>query len=143
MSDHEGVLLGTLGSSDFRGFTAYEPLTPEEFRSLSEADIVKNMPDAKMTRLWLVPIQRMLQQSFQIDQRSYSTGTVPTLAELDEDFKVATVICIDKFSLNESELSGNESVSGSGSMTWDNKVPPRAEQLLARYKNRGGRIGRA
>lgn len=142
---HE-IILGRYNrsvSARFDYFVAFTPLTPAEFRTLSTNETLSELPDEKLDRLWLKPVQRMLQQRFVIEQRAFSTGTVPTLADLTEDFKVAAALTVDKFAKNEDEKTGNESVQGIGSMTWDNEVPARAKALLERYSWKGGRVGRA
>ena len=134
---------GFATTNRFNTFVNYTPLTPQEFRSLSTNDLLQALPDDKLDRLWLRPMQRMLQQVYRIDQRSYSTTTDPTLADLDEDFKVAAAITIDKFARNEDEIIGDESISGIGNSKNDLEIPQRARQLLHRYERSGGRIGRA
>lgn len=128
-------------------FTQYEvfaPLSVVEFRSLTQEPATEDLNDTQLDRLWLKPIQRWLQEQFRIDQRNFSeTGTIPTLAELTEDFKVATAITVDHFFKNEEGVVGQESVAGAGSRIWSHSVPPRAAQLLQRYARLGGGIGRA
>jgi hypothetical protein len=119
----------------------YTPLTPEEFETLTQREDLKRMEPNLLDRLWLKPVQRMLQWKFGIDQRRYTTGTVPTLAELKEDFIVASAICVDKFSQNPEDVKGNVSVQGASSIL-DQEVPARASMLLERYKRPGGRISR-
>jgi len=142
---HELLLerYGNGSSSRFESFVAWTPLSVAEFRVLSTSESLQSLPDEKLERIWLKPIQRMLQQRFRIEQRAYTTGSVPTLDELTEDFKVAAALTVDKFSLNQDERTGVESVQGVGSVTWDNEVPQRAKALLERYSWRGGRIGRS
>jgi hypothetical protein len=130
-------------SSRFDYFVAFTPLGVAEFRTLSTNEYVQSLPDEKLDRLWLKPIQRMLQQRFIIEQRAFSDGTIPTLDALTEDFKVATALTIDKFAKNEDEKTGQESVSGVGTVKWDNEVPSRAKSLLERYSWKGGRVGRS
>lgn len=137
-SDHIAALSGRLNSNEFRDFVAYEPLTPVEFRELSDNATLSRMEDTKLQRLWITPVSRWLQQKFRIDQRGYSSSTIPTLSQLAEDFSVATAICIDKFALNEDQLTGQASVGKAGSHRWDHVIPPRVTQLLARYDMGGG-----
>jgi len=130
-------------SNRFNQFVAYTPLGAAEFRTLSTNERLQALPDDKLERIWLNPVQRDLQQRFRIEQRAYSTGTVPTLAELEEDFKIAAALTVDKFGQNEDERTGVESIQGIGSVTWDHILPARAKALLERYSWKGGRIGRA
>ncbi len=130
-------------SNRFQTFVDFVPLKPQEFRTLSENENIQRLPDDKLERLWLKPIQRMLQQTFRIDQRTYSTGTDPTLAELEEDFKVSAAITIDKFARNEDERIGEVDIEGLGKSKFDIMIPQRARQLLERYNRPGGRVGRA
>lgn len=130
-------------SNRFQTFVDFVPLKPQEFRSLSTNEEIQRLPDDKLERLWLKPIQRMLQQTFRIDQRTYDAGTDPTLAELEEDFKVATAITIDKFARNEDERIGDVDIDGLGKSKFDVMIPQRARQLLQRYNRPGGRVGRA
>lgn len=130
-------------SNRFQTFVDFVPLKPQEFRTLSVNENIQRLPDDKLERLWLKPIQRMLQQTFRIDQRTYSTGTDPTLAELEEDFKVSAAITIDKFARNEDERIGEVDIEGLGKSKFDIMIPQRARQLLERYNRPGGRVGRA
>jgi len=143
---HHEKLLGRWGSafsSRFSQFVAWTPLGVPEFRVLSTNESLQSFPDEKLERLWLKPIQRVLQQRFAIDQRMYTTGTVPTLEELTEDFKVATALTVDKFAKNTDEKTGVESVAGIGSAVWDHEIPTRAKALLERYSWKGSRVGRS
>ena len=142
---HENVLRGVAyGSSNrFSTFESFEPLTVDEFRSISENADAGALEDIQLLRMWIKPVQRWLQQHFRIDQRGYSTGTIPSLESLTEDFKVATAICVDHFFKNRDEVIGQETVNGAGSRNWSNAIPARAQQLLERYRHDGGRVGRA
>jgi len=141
---HDLLIRAVYGVSNrFTTYTTYTPLTPSEFRTLSTNDMVQKLPDDKLDRLWLKPIQRMLQQMFRIDQRAYSTGTIPSSTQLDEDFKVAAAITVDKFHKNEEEIIGRQNIDEVGSAIRDLEIPQRARQLLERYNHPGGRVGRA
>jgi len=146
MSDLHELFLGRWGraaSSRFIYFEKFEPLGVAEFRSLSTNDRIQSLPDDKLERLWIKPVQRMLQQRFRIEQRGFTNGTNPSLDELKEDFKIAAAITIDKFYANQDEKIGDETIDGVGTSKWDTEVPARAKALLERYKWTGGKIGRA
>lgn len=138
VSDHSFGL-----TNKFTQYDVFTPLSATEFRTLTQDPNIGELNDTQLDRLWLLPIQRWLQQEFRIDQRNYNAGTLPTLAELEEDFKVATAITVDHFYSNEEGVVGEQSVAGAGSRKWSHSVPPRAKQLLDRYDRPGGRIGRA
>lgn len=127
----------------FINFVAYEPLSANEFRTLTQNEMICQLNDNQINRLWLIPVQRHLQQEYRIDQRNYDAGSIPTLSQLEEDFKVATAITVDHFYSNEEGVVGLQTISGAGTRVWSHKVPPRAQQLLARYERSGGRVGRA
>ena len=127
----------------FYTFIDFLPLDAQEYRQLSTNENLQALPDDKLYRLWIRPIQTMLQQTFRIDQRAYSATTDPTLEELKEDFKVAAAITIDKFARNEDEKIGEVTVDGLGKSKMDLRIPQRARQILQRYERPGGRVGRA
>jgi len=123
--------------------TEFLPLSAAEYRELSQSPTVLKLLDPQIDRLWIKPISRMLQQKFRIDQSVYTTGTDPSLADLEEDFKVALALTIDKLAANPDEILGRQSVTGAGSAILDEHVPLRARQLLDRYKVESGRVGRS
>jgi hypothetical protein len=118
------------------------PLTVNKFRVLSENEMLIDMPDDKLLRMWILPVQRKLQSQFGIDQRHYTEDSIPTLAELEVDFEVASVITIDKMALNLDDVSGPERVSGAFRV-WNHKVPERAAALLRRHKISGRKVRRS
>lgn len=139
---HELAIRNVGFSNRFLGYDPFSPLTVDEFKSLSQSEDLAGLSDSVLEKMWIVPIQRMLQEHFRIDQRNYSDTTDPTLAELQEDFKVATVIAIDKFARNDGELVGQHTAEGA-TVNWSQKMPPRVNYLLERYERKGGRVGRA
>lgn len=141
--EHENVLRDTYYGNRFIGYDDFEPLSAHEFRNMTCEDLILSLDNERLERMWIKPIQRRLQEEFRIDQRSYSASTDPTLAELTEDFKIATAITVDFLFANQEEVLGQQSVSGVGSRNWSNAIPSRARSLLERYSRRGGQIGRA
>ena len=137
---HVDVLQGW--SDPRRNLTPYQPLSVSDFKSMTQVDKLRDMGDELLSRLWIIPIQRLLQWRYQINHLNYTATTTPTITELKDDFEVATVLVIDKFALNEEDVTGLETVDGAG-RSWDHLIPVRAHALLERYKKLGGRIGRA
>lgn len=121
--------------------TDYLPLTWEEYLALSQNDAMKAMEPEIGKRLWLNPVQRMLQEFTRIEPTMYTTSTLPTRASLDEDFKVAAAITVDKLANNVEDLYGQESVQGAA-RSWNHNIPQRALALLQRYERPGGRSER-
>lgn len=132
-------------TSRFLDFTEFQPFdgNVDEFRALVTATEWDDYSDVIVEKMWVIPVCRYLQQLFRIDQRSYSTGTNPTLAELTEDFKNAVALTCDRWIRNEHEVFGREGVPGAGSVNWDQKIPTRAAAILERYRQGGGQVGRS
>lgn len=143
MSEHENALLGIRG--DLVGLTPFNPLTVEEFRALTCSDRLIEIEDQKLEMLFIRPVERFLQYRYMIDQRSYSSGTIPTITDLTLDFKSATVIMLDKVASNPDFLTGFQSIAGAGSHINSFHVPFTAESLLERYSRSGsgGRVDRS
>jgi len=141
LEEHELILRGHF--NERMHIVPFEPLTWTEFLQLTQNGELAQLAPEMGERLWLKPIQRLLQYRFRIDQRNYTTGTTPTLDELTEDFKLAAAITIDKYFLNEEDLYGVEAVAGGGMKRWNHNIPQRAIALLERYERSGGRISRA
>lgn len=134
--------LWALLSANRRGvLTPFTPLTPEEFEILTGREDLQQMDRDLLDRIWLKPVQRMLQWHYGIDQRGYSAGTTPSLTELEEDFRVAAAITVDRLAANPDEVRGRAGVEGAN-QSWDQQIPMRASMLLERYKRPGGRITR-
>lgn len=140
---HDQFIRSNSLSSRFIDFTEFEPLDVDEYKALSQVTQWEGMSDTSITRLWIQPVSRYIQQLYRIDQTEYDAGTDPTLTELEEDFRIAVALTIDRWILNEDEVHGSQAVPGAGSVTWDQKLPARAKALLERYRRPGGKIGRA
>lgn len=141
--NHEQSLRDIYGSSRFVNYVVFNPLKAHEFRNLTENDEILGMDNERLERMWLNPIQRRLQEEFRIDQRAYSSGTIPTLAELTEDFQVAAAITTDFMFENRDNVIGSQSVDGGGSRVWTTEIPSRARTILNRYSQPGGQVGRS
>lgn len=131
-------LLKVIGIRTRGRLVNFEPLTWEEYKAYSMHNRLHDLDPSVGTKLWLRPFQRLLQEIFNIDQRAYTSTTDPTLAELEDDFKIAASVTIDKFALNPDDVYGTEAVEGA-SRDWNHEIPERAAALLNRYTFPGGK----